>query len=57
MPKMVQQIKHDQATIEEQFRKVLFCLAKTIRSRSVTIDEEVLFQSLADQLELAKVFI
>ena len=55
MPKMVQQIKHDQATIEEQFRKVLFCLAKTIRSRSVTIDEEVLFQSLADQLELAKV--
>lgn len=54
MPKMVPQIRQDQVAIEEQFRKVLFCLAKTIRSRSVTIDEEDLFLSLAKQLELAK---
>ncbi|MBQ8993403.1 MAG: aromatic acid exporter family protein [Turicibacter sp.] len=54
MPKMIHQIKKDQDDIEEHFRTVLFCLANTARSQSVSIDEEVLFSSLAHRLTDAK---
>lgn len=54
MPKMIHQIKKDQDVIEEHFRTVLFCLANTARSRSVLIDEEILFSSLLKQLQEAK---
>lgn len=46
MPKMKSLIKEDQAKIEEQFKTILFCLAKTTSDQSVMIDEETLFQTL-----------
>ena len=54
MPKMIHQIKKDQDDIEEHLRTVLFCLANTTRSQSVSIDEEALFLSLANRLEIAR---
>lgn len=54
MPKMIHQIKKDQFLIEEQFRVVLMCLAGTIASQSVAIDEEILFSSLEQMLIEAK---
>ncbi|MFR7897239.1 aromatic acid exporter family protein [Turicibacter sanguinis] len=54
MPKMQPRIKEDQAKIEEQFRIVLLCLAGTTSSQSVAIDEEFLFQTLAEMLLKAR---
>lgn len=54
MPKMIHQIKRDQLLIEEQFRVVLMCLARTTASQSVAIDEDILFSSLEKMLGEAK---
>ncbi|MGL4335756.1 MAG: aromatic acid exporter family protein [Turicibacter sp.] len=55
MPKMEDEIKEMQIEIEEQFKVVLLYLARTIRSQTVYLDEENLFNQLNSKLEKGKV--
>lgn len=50
MPKIEGEIKEDQRDIEEKMRKILIYMAKTLRTQSVYIGEEKLFQSLETRL-------
>lgn len=50
MPKIEGQIKEAQRDIEDKMREILIHMAKTLRSQSVYIGEEKLFQGLEERL-------